>query len=211
MRKSSFIAPKILAGQTDVVRTSTDFIRLITTYLLLNEPAATGRLSGPMVIEGKVQFRKDDLETTNDLGKALKDLNGEDDLAWIGAVGIIKRCYPYNIVIEGVPIKPQRVRALQDSEPEIKIKAAFIGHSKNMNCSDSRMDLYGHKKIYYIEVQNSKDLEAEFNKAKPRDSRYVDFINCILPADRRNVDDIEIWKEDFEKNAKEVANFLLKD
>lgn len=211
MRKSSIIYPmlyKMLYNKKPVFGISTDIIRSITSYLLLNEVAGIG---GPINIEGKSTFQLKGVLKINDLRK-LGPVEGEDELAWVGTVGFIKRCYSENgLLVEGVAISPVGARDLQINEPRIKIRAAFVGYSKKMKFRNPDPKwTYGLGGLIYDEIARSDKLRKEVEELNLPNFKYFDLIECI-PTDRRNQEFAQLELEDFIKNAGKITNYLLEN
>ena len=60
---------------------------------------------------------------------------GEDDLAWLGILGMLyyfdgDTSYQTDLVIEGVAVKPAKVNELEVRLKKFEVKAVFVGHSK---------------------------------------------------------------------------------
>jgi len=110
MRKSTIISPCFLA-QRPVGSISTDYIRAYMKHLFL-------QVGGdPQKIEMS----------------ELPELRPHDDtIAWIGTTGLIKLLnhQQKDALIEGIAIPPTGVRDLERGDPNLKVRAAFMGYSK---------------------------------------------------------------------------------
>ena len=113
MRKSTVITPCI-CSQKPMYRNSTDLIRASTSQLywfITNRDPHEARM--PEIPE---------LRT------------GEDTLAWIGTIGLIRLLdhQRKDALIEGIAIPPTGVRNLELQDQNLKVRAAFVGYTKRM-------------------------------------------------------------------------------
>lgn len=59
---------------------------------------------------------------------------GEDTPAWIGTIGLIRLLnnQKKDALIEGIAIPPTGVRSLELQDPNLKVRAAFVGYGKTV-------------------------------------------------------------------------------
>ena len=115
-----------LIRRKHLVPISTDGIRAAMRKILIGESHVS---VDQIEFHGKATFRRPGNLKQHKISFARKSKN-EDDLAWIGVVGLIER-YDYrnftDILIEGIAVTPERVHKLKLKN--LKIRAAFIGYN----------------------------------------------------------------------------------
>ena len=140
---------------------------------------------------------------------------GEDYYGWIGAFGFIKfhlqnspQC---DLLIEGVAEceeggvdYPKLIRDFELNNSEVKIKAAFIGYSKNFQRPRYTNRGYGPN----IEVDKSRRLKERVEKLNFPNYKYFDLVDSV-PPERCNGEVLQLEERDFIRNAGKVIDYLL--
>lgn len=205
MRKTSRILKGMIAKKVNLVPLLTDGIRFaIRNVIIGNPPVSIGEIS----FKGTAtfQFPKDEK------GYALaisRERQGEDQLAWIGTLNLIKYYISYlqqDLLVDGVAFTPLEIRELELSIPEIKIKAAFVGCNKKAILKPGK---YG-SEDRYEEVERCNKFKKQVKDFKLPNYEYFDLIERI-PIERSNQEIVPLEEQDFVSNAEKVIEWLLKD
>jgi hypothetical protein len=207
LRKSTIIVP-CFKNSKPIYSHSTDLIRASTSYLF----ASMGQ---------------DPRQVTTPSGK----IEGEDYLAWIGTMGLIKLLNPQDFLIEGVAIQPEWVKSLELQDPKLNIRAAFVGYSQNMefeppkwtpeleklvettfgkNCLEDwkkREWRYPNMHIY-DGVSDSERIRNAVSNSGGANFKYFDLVDSI-PHDRRTGNAAKLRLEDHIDMAIKIRFFLV--
>ncbi len=202
MGKSSRIYPGMCAKKENLIPFLTDGIRFTNRNILTGQPKNVGKISfeSRFTLDGKeLEFSRKD--------------QGEDQLAWIGTLNLIKYYLSNSkqvILVDGVAFSPQEVRNLELELEKfgVRVRAAFIGYSKE--AKDARPDKLNLKYNPYDEMPRSEKLKGEVGKLSLPNYEYFDLIESV-PPERRDQDIVPLEQADFDRNAERVIEYLLKD
>lgn len=221
MRKSTVITPCI-CSQKPMYQNSTDLIRASTSQLywsITNRDPHEARI--PEIPELRA---------------------GEDTPAWIGTIGLIRLLnnQKRDALIEGIAIPPTGVRNLELQDPNLKVRAAFVGYNKTIefqipewtpelenlietaigkeyleNFAKKHDWMYKNKDgepSPYNDSEEAKRIEAAVETIRRLGCKNFKYFDLInyIPRKRRGEDSAVLRLEDHVNAAMDIRSFLLK-